>query len=147
MKNLVMIFGLSLTFSFNSYAYTPVEVVKIDSAMIEALITNDGDYARIEDLSEGFVKFDGVEINGDLLKLDTKNPLFNVDSVLLKNGLENKISRVIGGDMGGGGTKRVFRGENLFSIDEKLLEAGGDGSGGGRVIPGGGGTGGGGLYR
>ena len=66
---------------------------------IEALVTRNGDYARLSDLAEGFVRFRGVRVLGDRIELSESHEL---ESVVLSNGLENRISKLTGGDMGGG---------------------------------------------
>lgn len=68
---------------------------------IEALVTRNGDYARLNDLAEGFVHFKGVRVLGDRIELAESHEL---EAVVLSTGLESRISKFIGGDMGGGGS-------------------------------------------
>jgi hypothetical protein len=67
---------------------------------IEALVTRNGDYARLNDLAEGFIRFRGVRIVGDRIELAESHEL---EAVVLSTGQESRISKLIGGDMGGGG--------------------------------------------
>ena len=73
---------------------------------IEALISNDGVYARVEDLQEGFEFFSGLSISNREIQLNlSKDKKLNVESILLKNGSELRIEVIrakSGGDMGGG---------------------------------------------
>ncbi len=68
---------------------------------VSALITRNGDYARLNDLAEGFVRFKGVRVLGDHIELAKSHEL---EAVVLSTGLESRLSKLIGGDMGGGGS-------------------------------------------
>ena len=67
---------------------------------IEALVTRNGDYARLNDLTEGFVRFRGVRVLKDRIELAETHEL---EAVVLSTGEEAGISYFVGGDMGGGG--------------------------------------------
>ncbi len=56
---------------------------------ISALITRNGDYARLEDLEEGFEYFKGIEISRDILKIDATNELH---SIILSSGEVKEIA-------------------------------------------------------
>ena len=51
--------------------------------------------------SEGFVRFKGVRVLGDRIELADAHEL---EAVVLSTGLESRISKLTGGDMGGGGS-------------------------------------------
>lgn len=72
----------------------------LDRSEIEALITRNGDYARLHDLREGFVRFRGVRVLDDRIELSEQHEL---DSVVLSSGEESRLLSRSGGDMGGGG--------------------------------------------
>lgn len=102
MKNLifVMIFSLSSASFAGDIIGGGGGTLKFERNEIEALVTPSGDYARFEDLADGFVQFEGAIIQGESVFLDLKNPRLEVDTVLFSTGTARHLS---GGDMGGGG--------------------------------------------
>lgn len=67
---------------------------------ISAITTRSGDYARLEDLEEGFAHFRGVKFKNDFVEISNK---YELEAIILDSGEEVQLLRVFGGDMGGGG--------------------------------------------
>lgn len=105
MKNLILV--SILFFSSTSFAGDFLGggggTIQLNKSEVEALTTLSGDYARWEDLEEGFVQFSGAEIKEGKLLIDLDSSRLEINSVILNNGVEALMSRIIGGDMGGGG--------------------------------------------
>ncbi len=86
------------------------EVVRIDRNRVEALISEDGVYARMDDLFEGVEVIPGAEFDslGDLLIENTNAPSNEVMQILYESGQRAKRDsngrfRILdGGDAGGG---------------------------------------------
>jgi len=61
---------------------------RLDPRDVEALRTLNGDYARLEDLKEGFVNFSGATLRGGQLELRPKATDFEIESVIFIDGSE-----------------------------------------------------------
>jgi hypothetical protein len=79
------------------------KAIRLSADEVDALITKCGEYARLVDLREGFVKFEGADVTYEFVTLDPKRSRSEIKSIILRNGHETSVSSVIGGDMGGGG--------------------------------------------
>lgn len=77
--------------------------IRLSVDEVDALATKSGEYARLADLREGFVKFEGAKITDEFVILDPQKPHNEVRSIILRDGREASVFSVIGGDMGGGG--------------------------------------------
>lgn len=66
-----------------------LSLIQIDESKIEALTTLNGDYARLEDIREEFVRFKGVHLSEKSeIYLSPHDPEFEIEKVILNNGLE-----------------------------------------------------------
>jgi hypothetical protein len=90
--------GTVPTLRMNAEMRSMANELRFNRNQLEALSTHSGDYARFEDLAEGFVRFKGATIRGETVHIDLNNPELEVDTVLLNTG----VSHYFGGDMGGG---------------------------------------------
>jgi hypothetical protein len=91
--------GTVPTLRVNSDLRSMTHELRIHRDQIEALRTYNGDYARFEDLKDGLVRFRGVSVMGNQIKLELNNLEFEVESVILTDGTQEDLT---GGDMGGG---------------------------------------------
>lgn len=64
---------------------TQPEVITFPINKIEAITTLSGDYARIDDIAEGFVNFSGVSIQGEKIYIQLKNSHSEVDSLIFND--------------------------------------------------------------
>lgn len=69
-------------------------LIQIDESEVEALTTVDGDYARLDDLKDGFVSFDGIHIKEKSVFFEPLKVLNSVRSAILHDGREVKIFRL-----------------------------------------------------
>lgn len=61
---------------------------QLDRHEVEALRTLSGDYARLEDIEEGFVHFSGAVLRNGLLELRPKSNDFEIESIIFVDGSE-----------------------------------------------------------
>lgn len=67
-------------------------LIQIDESKVEALTTLNGDYARVDDLKDSFVVFEGVTIREKKLFLETNNTDSEIYSIILENGIERLVN-------------------------------------------------------
>lgn len=106
MKKLILISSLifsSFTFAGDIIGGSGGKHIELEKNQVEAITTINGDYARMDDLEEGFVQFSGALVEEGKLYIKLDDTRSEINSVILNNGLETMMSRIIGGDMGGGG--------------------------------------------
>ena len=97
-----------IALSFASVKAQSSQIVEFHSSEIEALEGKDGIYSRYDDISEGFVSYEGVVAKDESLFVDLEKS--KLSSIILQDGsrlnqaILNTAAVVVGGDMGGGGT-------------------------------------------
>jgi len=87
---------------------TSLDKLVVQNSKIEAILTKEGIYSRLEDIVEGFEPVKGIEINKDHSIFDIKKQgQLDVSKILLNNGssIDLSFKVVDGGDMGGGGSR------------------------------------------
>lgn len=69
-------------------------LIHLDENRVEALMTSEGEYARLDDIREEFVHFNGVHINRkrDILIL-ANDPRLQVEKIILLDGKEISIEK------------------------------------------------------
>lgn len=97
--------GTVPTLRMNGEMRSMVNEIRFNRNQLEALRTRSGDYARFEDLADGFVRFEGASIKGEIVHIDLNNPELEVDTALLSTG----AAHYFGGDMGGGSKRMQSR--------------------------------------
>ena len=106
MRNIVILTLTFFIFLNTSFASTNNSVT-INSNNIEALVTTDGSYARLNDIQDGFENFAGTTVTNNKIILNFDNPNFNIKKAQLHNGDTVNIVKMVfiegGGGMGGGG--------------------------------------------
>lgn len=94
--------GTVPTLRMNNELRSMANELRIHRDQIEALRTFNGDYARFEDLKDGFVRFIGASIIDDKIKLELNNPEFEVESLILTDGTEESLTQLNRSYMGAG---------------------------------------------
>ncbi len=104
-----------LSISFNLSASGPgggggisqdLDKLVVQNSKIEAILTKDGVYSRLEDIVEGFEPVKGIKVKKTHSIFDVENKgVLDVSKILLSNGssIDLTFKVVDGGDMGGGG--------------------------------------------
>ena len=115
MKKLIL---LASIISLNSYALglggdgsgggftQDLSKLVVQNSKIDAILTKEGVYSRLEDIVEGFEPVKGIQIKKTHSIFDiTKKGHLDVSKILLNNGssIDLTFKVVDGGDMGGGG--------------------------------------------
>lgn len=83
------------------------KAIMLEASSIEAVVSKDGVYSRLDDLREGYEKMNGLEVFSDKALFRTSNPATSdVDRIIFINDIK-KLEDLIkaarsGGDMGGG---------------------------------------------
>ena len=115
MKKLIL---LASIISLNSYALglggdsssggltQDLSKLVVQNSRIEAILTKEGVYSRLEDIEDGFEPVKGIQIKKTHSIFDIKkNSQLDVSKIFLNNGssIDLTFKVVDGGDMGGGG--------------------------------------------
>jgi len=82
--------------------------LRVSAGEVEAVQTRSYGYVSSAEITSGAMRVDGVTHNDTTITVDAKNPSSEVTSVVYTNGTQVGITdgRVLGGDMGGGGSRR-----------------------------------------
>ncbi len=64
------------------------DLLRLNHLEVEALTSRLGDYARLEDIKEGFVHFSGATLRGGHLELKPKARDFEIESIIFIDGSE-----------------------------------------------------------